>query len=337
MANYRQLNQHERDQIAIYLSADLSHREIGTKLGRNHRTISREIQRNSAKKGKDIQDSTVQSSYLPSKANALASYRKHTSKTSNLDNEAVKTYVIDKLQRHWSPEQISGRLKKKTPDKYVSTETIYKFIYEIENKQLKLWEYLRKSHKNRRSIFDRRIHRSKRLQIPNKISIKDRPLSANSRKVLGHYESDLMEGLKVSKDVVSATADRKSRVVYLDKLKNKESKKRIEKLSKRLSGKILESVTFDNGTENYFHEQIRKRYGINTYFCNAYHSWEKGTVENTIGLIRQYIPKKTDLSKVTQEDLDAVAYELNTRPRKCLDYDTPLEVVNSFSQVGHFS
>lgn len=333
MEKYKQLNQLERDQIALYLSRGFSHRRIAQELNRNYRTVSREINRNISVQTFNNKTLNI---YLPSKANDFAVYRKFNSKISNLHDPAIKNYVIDKLQKHWSPEQISGRLKKKLPDKYISMETIYKFIYLKENKHLKLWEFLRKSHNKRVSIFERKLHQVKRLQIPNKISIEDRPRSANERKILGHYEADLMEGPKVSKDVVSATADRKSRVVYLDKLENKESLKRIEKLSKRLSEKYLESVTFDNGTENYYHENIRKRFGIKTYFCQPYHSWEKGTVENTIGLVRQYIPKKTDLSLVHQADLDAIAYELNTRPRKCLDYETPLEVIASFNKVGHF-
>jgi len=333
MKNYSQLSQNERDLIASYLASGLSHRYIAKLLNRNHRTVSREIQRNSSDQLINNQHNI---SYLPSIANKQANYRKHESKTSNLDNPAVRNYVIDKLQHHWSPEQISGRLKTFIPNKFVSTETIYTFIYDKKYKHLNLFEYLRKAHSKRTPIYNRKPHQPKRLVIPNKTSVKNRPSSANNRKSLGHYESDLMEGLKISKHTVSVTSDRKSRIVYMDKLSSKESVERIDKLSNRLKGKILESVTFDNGSENFYHERLRRRYGINTYFCEAYHSWEKGTVENTIGLIRQYIPKKTNLSIVSQEDLDMIAFELNTRPRKVLNYRTPIEVLNNFDQVGHF-
>jgi len=164
--------------------------------------------------------------------------------------------------------------------------------------------------------------------------------AANLRLEVGHMETDLMGGPRTSKDVVSATVDRKSRFLYLDKLEGKESKKRIEILNQRLRklpSILKQTMTFDNGTENYYHEELIKKHGIQTYFCNPYHSWEKGTVENTIGLVRQYIPKKVDLSNITQTDLNSIALELNTRPRKRLGYFTPQEILYKFTGVVHFA
>lgn len=337
MKKYIQITQSERDRILLYLASDKSFREIGRLLDRHHTNIKREIERNSFEV---VEGKEIKVEYLPSKASELAFIRKSKSKASNLSDPAVKSYVTSKLNRHWSPEEIAGRLKEFAPNCYVSYETIYKFIYAKENKELRLWEFLRKSHTKRQPLFSRKQQRVKRLQIPNKTSIADRSKEANLRSEIGHMESDLMEGSRSSKDVISVTTDRKTRYVILDKLKTKESKPRIKVLNdrlERLPSVLKRSITFDNGSENFYHEELTKQNNIKTYFCNAYHSWEKGTVENTIGLIRQYIPKKTDLSKVNQADLNAIALELNNRPRKCLGFYTPEEIMYKEVQVVHFT
>jgi IS30 family transposase len=337
MKNYKQITQNEREEIYLYLGQGKSYREIGRLVERHHTTIKREVIRNSYEE-KTRKDVTTK--YQPTKATKISDKRRTETRRSKLTDPSVQNYVIDKLSRHWSPEEIAGRLKLKAPESYVSMESIYKFIYEKENKGLRLWEFLRKSHKQRKNLFGRKQQRLKRLTIPNKINISERPEVANLRLEVGHMETDLMEGLRTSKDVVSATVDRKSRFLYLDKLESKESKKRIEILNQRLKklpSILKQTMTFDNGTENYYHEELIKKHGIQTYFCNPYHSWEKGTVENTIGLVRQYIPKKVDLSNITQTDLNSIALELNTRPRKRLGYFTPQEILYKFTGVVHFA
>lgn len=329
MKKFIHITQNERDLISVYLAQGKGFREIGRLLGRDHKAISKEVNLNS------VEGKTGERVYLPSRASEEAFKRKSRTTSSKLSDPAVQRFVISKLNRHWSPEQIAGRLKLKAPNSYVCTESIYKFIYSKETRDLRLWEFLRKSHKKRQSLFSRKQQRLKRLQIPNKTNIESRPEEANLRVDVGHMESDLMEGVKTSKDVVSVTTDRKAKYLMLDKLPNKESEGRIKVLNNRfdkLPSVLKRSVTFDNGRENYQHEKLTKQNGVKTYFCNAYHAWEKGTVENQISLIRQYVPKKTDLSQINQADLNAIALELNNRPRKLLGFYTPEEIM--LKEVG---
>ena len=330
MKNYTHLSKNEREQIFLLLNQGNSLRRISRIMGRCHRTIGRELMRN---KSKGCTISPID--YSPSHAHSLSVRRRDESKKRKLDDGALRDFVAKSLVKGWSPEQISGRLKLVAPKHYVSAESIYKFVYSKKERGFRYWEFLRRAHKRRQSLYSRKTQSSKRLVIPSRTPIEQRSEKANGRLEVGHLESDLMEGRKTTKDVVSVTTDRKSLVVYLDKLPNKESKSRIHTLSFRLAklpSILKKTVTFDNGKENYFHELITAINGTKTYFCRPYHSWEKGTVENTIGLIRQYIPKKADLSKVNQSYLNLIARELNTRPRKKLGFYTPQEVV--YKEVG---
>ena len=330
MKNYTHISKNEREQIFLLLNQGKSFRNIGKVLNRHHETISREIERNGLPN-----EVNGQEKYSPSLAESLSKERRRNSKDKKLDESSLRSLVIKKLGKGWSPEQIAGRLKLTAPNCYVSAESIYKFIYHKENRSLKLWEFLRKGHSKRQGLFSRKVKIRKNLAIPNKTPIERRPEEANLRSKVGHLESDLMEGSHTSKDTVSVTIDRKALAVYLDKLPNKEAKIRAEGLNERLNKlpfSLQKTVTLDNGSENAHHEKITKEHGTRIYFCNPYHSWEKGTVENTIGLVRQYVPKGTNLSEVTQGDLNTIAWELNNRPRKKLGFYTPSEMV--YKEVG---
>lgn len=238
--------------------------------------------------------------------------------------------MVRRLIYGWSPETISGRLKQSKSKVNASPETIYQFIYDQPNKKERYWEFLHYSHKRRQSWQGRKSQTAKRLLIPNRTNISFRPQEANHREKVGHLEGDLMEGKKSTGGAVSVTVDRRSGLVLLDKLRSKQSKERIETLIRRLrrySPALSRTITFDNGTENFEHERLISELGCQTYFCNPYHAWEKGTVENTIGLIRSWIPKGTDLTTITKDDLTLIAYELNNRPRKRLGFLTPFELV----------
>jgi IS30 family transposase len=325
MKPYKHLGKPERELIFLYVNQGKSLREIGKLLGRSHVTIGREIKRNGV-----YLDNIDKPNYFPSQADGFAIRKRLGSKKSKLDAPAIQRYVIDKLTRHWSPEQIAGRLKIAIPDCAVSYETIYKFIYDKSNRSLRLWEFLRKAHGRRQLIFSRKIQTAKRLAIPNKTSIEQRPKEANLRLKVGHWESDNMEGSRTSKDAVSVTTDRKSLYVLLDKLPSKETKYKISSLNERFSKMpaiLKRTITFDNGSENYDHQKLVKQNGVKTYFCNPYHSWEKGTVENTVEVVREYYPKGMNLSQIDQKDLNAVERELNNRPRKKLGFYTPTEFV----------
>lgn len=321
MKKYIHLSIHEREEIKLWFQQGLSCRAIARKTGRNHRTVARELTRNSP--GLGI------SAYCPTLAQKKYVRRRLEGRSRKLDEGALQDYVVRCLGKGWSPETISGRLKTINSQITVSPETIYRFIYDRENKGERYFEFLRRGHKKRQPWFGRSTQTRRRLRIPNRLNIALRPKEANNREKVGHLETDLMEGQKKTGGAVSVTVDRKSGMVMLDKLTNKESDLRIKALIYRLMKyprEMRKTVTMDNGLENTEHERLKQYLDCQTYFCNPYHSWEKGTVENTIGLVRSWIPKGTDLSGVTQADLNAIMLELNHRPRKRLGFLTPYEI-----------
>jgi|SRR3989344_8563968 len=317
MKQYTRLSQAEREQIFLLLHQEVSIREIGKRLGRIHTTISRELKRSRG------------SSYSPVNAHVSAVDRRHKGDKHKLDDPLLRSYVIRKLGEHWSPEQIAGRLKKTGSGVTVCFETIYTTLYQAPLKHDRLWEFLRRGHKKRERWFDRRTKRYKRMVILGKVSIAERPEEAQIRSRVGHWETDLMEGIKATRHVVSATVDRKSGAIMLDKLTSKESEEKMDTLIRRFERiplHIRKTMTFDNGFENTQHRRLESLRML-TFFCAAYHSWEKGTVENTIGLVREYLPKGMDLTAVTQQELMVIGTALNDRPRKRLGYLTPNEVL----------
>lgn len=317
MKTYIRLTQAEREQLFLLLHDGYSLREIGKRLGRPHTTLSREINRHQGQ------------NYSPGKADSCAKELRHRQHRHKLDDPLLQSYVINKLGRHWSPEQIAGRLKHTHSAITVCHETIYKTLYVKPLKQERLWEFLRRGHKKRERWFDRRVRCSKRNIIAGKVSIAERPIEAQTRSKVGHWETDLMEGTRKTHHVVSATVERKSGAIMMDKLTSKESHEKLDAMIARMGRipiHIRKSVTFDNGTENTEHQRL-KSIRMVTYFCAPYHSWEKGTVENTIGLVREYLPKGMDLTNVTQQDLMAIGTDINDRPRKRLGYRTPNEVL----------
>lgn len=321
MEKYNQLTIHEREQIKLLYQQGLSYRAIAGKMGRDHRTVARELIRNSPALGPQA--------YCPTLAQTHTVKRRSEGRSKKLDDGALRNYVVKRLGKGWSPETIAGRLRRINSQVTICPETIYRFIYDRENRGDRYYEFLRRGHKKRESWFGRKTQTRKRLIIPNKANIVLRPEEANNRETVGHLETDLMEGLRKTGGAVSVTVDRKSGLVMLDKLKSKESEERIGTLIQHLTkypGQMRKTVTMDNGVENTQHERLQRDLGCQTFFCNPYHSWEKGTVENTIGLIRSWIPKKTDLTTINQADLNVIMLELNHRPRKKLGFSTPYEI-----------
>ena len=290
---------------------------MGKRLGRSHTTISRELK------------NTIANGYSPGKAQNDAERRRYQSDRHKLDDPLLRSYVIRKLGEQWSPEQIAGRLTQIKSLVTLCHETIYASLYQKPLKGERLWEFLRRGHKKRERWYDRRVRCVKRSIIPGKVPISERPEEATMRTRVGHWETDLMEGTKVSRHVVSVTVDRRSGAIILDKLSSKESTGKMDALISRLEHipfHIRKTMTFDNGLENAEHRRLTGLRML-TFFCAAYHSWEKGTVENTIGLVRDYLPKGIDLTRVTQQELMVIGSALNDRPRKRLGYLTPNEVL----------
>ena len=335
MKNYTQITHKEREMIFLYLNQGKGFRGIGRLLGRSHTTIEREIRRNSLKRNGDG-GCLEEFGYLPLPAAKLSVKRRKDGRRRKLDDGSIRSFVIGRLNRGWSPEQIAGRLRLRAPNCAVSHETIYQFIYGEETRSERLWEFLRRGRKRRQLLFSRKSRCLKRLRIPNKVPIEQRSNEANLRLEIGHLESDLLEGKRNLKGAVSVVVDRKTRYVAMDKLPSKESETRVAALINRISNAPFfpRTLTLDNGSENYYHERIAKETGCQTYFCNPYHSWEKGTVENTIGLVRSYIPKGADLRDTTPTDLNTISWELNNRPRKVLGFYTPLEVMYNQVDTG---
>ena len=249
-------------------------------------------------------------------------------------NTKLQEYIISKLKEDWSPEEISWRLKKFHNDKdldsyiwYVCFETIYKFIY--SKNWIKFWlPRLLRRHKHKRTKWYSRKSRSISDVIKNRVSIHSRPKVINARKRIGDFESDSVI-FSNQKQVLNVNVDRKSRLLRFELVEDKTAISSIA-VQKKIVYEFEEywldiySFTYDNWTENVYHSELHN-FWVKTYFCDTYSSWQKWTVENMNMFIRQYLPKNTDLSKLTLQDLQNIQEKLNNRPRKCLNYLSPNE------------
>jgi IS30 family transposase len=305
----------ERDKIALLLSSGSSLRSIARLLERSVSSISDEIGRNS-----------FNGKYLPIAAQEKSSARNIKSRKSNpLKNPKIYSYVFNKLRRGWSPEQIAGRLKRKNKGKVIIChETIYRYIYSKAGREKKMVEYLVRHHYKRRKWHSRYLYRR---GISDRTSIRLRPKVVDSRKVFGHWEADVVEG-KGHTGGIQTTLERKTRYYQarlLPKIDSEYGVKAQNSMLWYLPKRARRTITFDNGKENYNHYKLKRWLGIKTYFCDPYCSWQKGSNENHNGILRRYIPKKADLKDLTQEDLDSIIDEINERPRKCLNYEKPIE------------
>ena len=319
---YIQLSSEERDKIAILRARGLSLGKIAQVIGRNKSTISRELRRNRT---------PIYNVYLPHKANTRAKARKEQAgKRPRLKDPMIEQYVIANLKIGWSPEQIAGRLSKDHPDLSISHEAVYQYIYDKEiRKQSDLTVYLARVHKKRN--FFGQSHTHTKSHIPSRISIEERPKYINKRVQPGHWEADTIIS-RQSKKALAVSLERSSRMLLINKLSAKTSNKLKRTLTNRLSRypqRLRRTITYDNGSENVEHQKINEALGTKSYFCNPFHSWEKGSVEYSIGLIRRFLPKKTDFAIISCYQLKKIENLLNNRPRKCLSFQTPSENFSS--------
>lgn len=319
---FKHLNIVERERLYGMLERGFSHRKIAKVLGRPQSSISREIDRNT-KYGKK---------YIPfyAQKRAVRIGNKQRYKAP-LKNPEVFLYVREHLRKpfFWSPEIISGRIKLDIPGASITPEAIYRYIYNPKNRKFNLSNYLTRKHHKRRKQKGRSAHKASK--IPYAISIDDRAKYIHHRKQLGHWESDLMEGPRSSKHNVSVTVERSTRYTVLSRLTSKQACNKTKAVVKRLNklpAQLVRSITVDNGSENTQHQLISRQLNANVFFCHPYHSWEKGTVENTIGRIRRYLPKGTDIKEIPEYKIQELEYVLNNTPRKCLGYLTPHERMN---------
>jgi len=316
----RALSLAEREEISRGVVAGFSLRFIAGLLNRAPSTVSREIKRNGGRR-----------QYRACKADEAAWDRAHRAKRCKLAlNPALAFIVAEKLQLEWSPDQIAGWLRNMYPDDesyQVSHETIYKSLFVQTRGVLKqeLIQYLRKPRAMRRS----RHHTQKTKdhgRISNTVSIRERPAEAEDRAVPGHWEGDLLCGSNNSQ--IATLVERHTRLVMLVRVPSKDTKTVIDALIKqahKLPRELYKSHTWDRGKEVADHQRFSLDTGIKVYFCDPQSPWQRGSNENTNGLLRQYFPKGMDLSNVHQNRLNAVARRLNERPRKTLQYRTPAE------------
>lgn len=310
---YTQLSQEERYTITAYLKMGLSYSAIAKEMGRDKSTISRELNRNLRPTGY----------YAASVAHSYATARrKKCRRGSNFTFEQWKL-VLFLIRLDYSPEQVSNIIKLHT-DFSISHETIYQYLLVDKKKGGNIYKHLRIVPKRRRKRYNSHDSRGR---LAGKRMIDDRPEIINSREEFGHWEGDTMIGSDRHHCIVTLV-ERKTGFLIIKKIKsrtvdevNKVCLKAIEE-----HGQAFKSITFDNGTEFHGYKTLEENLGVVCYFAKPYHSWERGTNENTNGLIRQYIPKKSCMKNLTQQKCDAIAEKLNTRPRKRLGYKTPFEV-----------
>lgn len=310
----------EREEISLAVRAGQSMRSIAASLGRAPSSVSRELGRNGG-----------QQCYRANQADQAAWDRAHRPKACKLlENRALAHIVASKLRSLWSPEQIAGWLKRTYPDdanNQVSHETIYRSLFIQARGALKkeLLAHLRRTRVMRRS----RHHTQKtddHGRITDTVSISERPATVEDRAVPGHWEGDLLCGSKSSQ--IATLVERQTRYVMLVKVASKDSETVINKLIKharKLPHELYKSLTWDRGTEMADHTRFTLATDIQVYFCDPQTPWQRGSNENTNGLLRQYFPKGTDLSVHSQARLNAVARRLNERPRKTLNYETPAQ------------
>ena len=308
----------DREEISRGLVAGLSMRRIAGELGRSTSTITREVCRNLGRiryRATDADERAWRQARRP-KACRLAV------------NQPLQNVVAEKLRNQWSPQQVSGWLKVEYPDDEtmrVSHETIYRSLF-IQARGVLKKELL--AHLRSRRIMRRGRTSSTqgqpRGQIVDAISIRERPLEVADRAIPGHWEGDLLTGGKNTH--IATLVERQSRFVMLVRVDGKDSDSVVTALVrevKRLPDGLMSSLTWDRGTELAQHKRFTVATEVNVYFCDPRSPWQRGSNENTNGLLRQYFPNGADLSVYSQDDLDAVALKLNTRPRKTLGYQTP--------------
>ena len=315
---YRHFTSKERHTLMYLLHWKLSYREIGRRLERHHTTIAREVKRNGRQSG----------SYWDEAANHYAcNRRKQARHQCKQNNRPLVAYVREKLQQDWSPETISARLEIEYPrgrTMRISAECVYQWIYRDFTQGGMLYQHLLRRHKKRR----RQAGYGLRGMISDRISIKDRPLGAENRSRFGHWESDSVEGKKGTGGIATHV-ERKSRYLVAELLSDKKAGTFSRATLKGFSSiptRWRRTLTVDNGKEFSDFKTIEEATGMQVYFADPYSPWQRGTNENTNGLLRHYFPKGINWLTVTEKALAIVVNKLNNRPRKCLRYRTPYEV-----------
>ena len=326
---YTHLSAEDRETLSLGLAHGHSLRTMARVLGRAPSTVSREVARNNAR-GRPYRACTAQV--------VAATRARQPRRPRTLLDPWLWQYVRTHLVEGCSPEQIAGRLQRAYPDdmrKHLSAETLYVGLYVLPRGTLRseLLAALRQARKARRP---RARGTDRRGQIPHMTPIAERPAEVATRTVSGHWEGDLLKGAR-NRSAVGTLVERTTRLVILARMDGTDATSARQGFIKKLRhvpALLRKTLTYDRGKEMAEHAQVAQRLAIQIFFADPYSPWQRGTNENTNGLLRQYLPKGTDLSGYTQHELNAIAHRLNTRPRKCLNFATPLEV---YTQLRHHS
>ena len=325
---YTRLSGSEREEISRQLAAGVSGRMIARQLGRAPSTISRELRRTGRRRLGYRRD---QYRALPAQRLAVRVGRHRRRPRTLLVHARLRAYVLAGLAQRWSPEQIATRLRAEYPDDptmRISHETIYTYLYVLPRGQLRreLLAYLRQRHKRRRAR-SRRLAHDRRGQLPDMISIEERPAEVADRTIPGHWEGDLLMGRR-SASALGTLVERTTRTTLLVPLKAKDAtsvRRAFAREMRTLPQQMRRSLTYDRGKEMAEHRLFTETTGIQVYFAHPQSPWERGTNENTNGLLRQFFPKRTDFTQLSRRQIKHVQNLMNGRPRKVLNWRTPSE------------
>jgi len=315
---YRRVTAEERELIYRWLREGEAQNEIARRLGRNQGSISREIARNTGLKG-----------YRPKQAHEKAQVQAKRAGPRRFTEE-VRAEAEARIEEGWTPAIISGRARLEGRP-WVCAETIYQHVYADAKAGGTLWKSLPRAKRKRRRRCPRQDSRG-RGQIPNQRRIDTRPAEVETRQTVGHWEGDLINGANGTGNLATLV-ERKSRFTLVDRTDSKEAEEvalKIGALFKTLPPRARRSVTLDNGKEFARHEEIAKDAALDVFFAHPYHSWERGTNENTNGLIRRLYPKKSSFAGIGRAEIRRIDTFLNDRPRKCLGWSTPRESLTAF-------
>ncbi len=317
--SYKHLSLEERHYIEYSLKNEITLTEIAQTLERDQSTISREIKRNTGLRG-----------YRHNQAQYMAQGRHKTKPKATKLTKDIKELIENYVIEDWSPEQIAGRLDQEGIIK-LHHETIYQYILADKQSGGELYKHLRHQEKTYRKRYGAAHNRN---GIPNRTDIDERPAVANTRKRIGDWEADTMIG-KNHKGVLVTLDERKSKLRMAAPVNSKKARDVTDAMISLFSPlkHFVETITFDNGKEFAFHEEVAKKLHCDTYFAKPYHSWERGQNENANGLLRQYFPKSMELIDVTKKQVFDAVHKLNSRPRKCLGYKTPYEVFEELTGI----
>lgn len=301
----------ERLEIEILLGKGYSYRAIAQALGRGHNTVSYEVAVNGGRNG-----------YNAIRANQYARTRKKDTRRewSKIEhNDLLRSYIIEKLQCHWNPDEIAGRMKKDKEPFYASKTAIYEWLWSVYGQQYCIHLYTQRYTKKKRKP------KTQREMIPDRVSIHARFAGANNRTRYGHWERDAVVSRKGCTGGLSVGSERRSRLITASVVKSMSTFEHMQKAEEQKNTYKTLSITFDNGIENKAHRSLT----LATFFCDKYNSGQKGGVENANKMLRRYFPKGTNFREVCQKDVDRAVDLINKKPRKILGYRTALEVASA--------